>query len=106
MVLLEQGQGRTFTGRLAVQKLLQAFLADGFATAQVELHTSARDEQAAVWEFTFTGRHSGRFMGLPPTGRNVCLPMAVVCQIREGQVTRMALYYDAGTLLRQLGLAL
>jgi hypothetical protein len=44
-------------------------------------------------------------MGLPPTGQEVAIPMALFCQIKAGQIQRATLYYDAGTLLRQLKLA-
>ena len=45
-------------------------------------------------------------MGIPPTGRAVAIPMALFCEIERQEIQLASLYYDAGTLLRQLGLAL
>jgi predicted ester cyclase len=45
-------------------------------------------------------------MGIPPTGREIAVPMALFFWIDAEQIRQVTLYYDAGTLLRQLGLAL
>ena len=42
----------------------------------------------------------------PPTGREVAIPMALFCWIETHEIRQASLYDDAGTLLRQLGLAL
>jgi steroid delta-isomerase-like uncharacterized protein len=106
IVFRDQAQSRSFAGRVAVEAMWRALFADGFAEARVEIHTLIAEESAAALEFTFRGRHRGRFMGIPPTGREVAIPMALFFAIEAGQLRRATLYYDAGTLLRQLGLAL
>jgi predicted ester cyclase len=45
-------------------------------------------------------------MGLPATGREVALPMIIVCHIAAEKIQQAAMYYDAGSLLRQLGMAI
>jgi hypothetical protein len=45
-------------------------------------------------------------MGILPTGREVVVPMALFCWIEAREIRKASLHYDAGTLLRQLGLAL
>ena len=106
VVLWDQAQSRSFAGRAAVEAVWQALFVDGFAKVRIEIHTLIADDIAAALEFIFRGRHQGHFMGLPPTGQEVAIPMALFCQIESGQIRRATLYYDAGTLLRQLGLAL
>ena len=106
VVFWDQAQSRSFAGRAAVEAVWQALFAEGFAEVRIEIHTLIADDMAAALEFIFRGRHCGRFMGLPPTGQEVVIPMALFCQIEAGQIRRAILYYDAGTLLRQLGLAL
>ena len=106
IVLCDQAQARSFAGRAAVEAVRQALFADSFAELRIEVGTLIAEETAAALEFTFRGRHSGRFMGIAPTDREVSIPMALFCVIEAGQLQRASLYYDAGTLLRQLGLAL
>jgi predicted ester cyclase len=84
----------------------RAFFIEGFAEVRIEIHRLIADEHAAALEFTFRGRHQGRFMGIPPTSREVVIPMALFCRIEAREIRQASLYYDAGTLLRQLGLAL
>jgi steroid delta-isomerase-like uncharacterized protein len=106
VVFGDQAQSRSFTGRAAVEAIWQALFVDGFADVRIEIHTFIADDMAAALEFIFRGRHHGRFMGLPPTGQEVAIPMALFCRIEAGQIRRATLFYDAGTLLRQIGLAL
>jgi len=105
VVLRDQAQDCERTGREAVEAFLRAALVDGFSDVVITPRTVVVDEQALVLEFTFQGRHSGRFMGLPATGRVALVPMAVVCRIAHGQIRQATLYYDACALLRQIGLA-
>jgi steroid delta-isomerase-like uncharacterized protein len=106
VIVHDQAQDRAFTGRAAVQAFLRATFVDGFSDVVLTPQTVVADEQAAALELTFRGRHSGRFMGLPATGRVAIVPMTIVCRIAQGQIHQATLYYDAGALLRQLGLAL
>jgi steroid delta-isomerase-like uncharacterized protein len=106
VVFSDEAQSRSFAGRAAVAAAWEKLFAGGFAEVRIEVHTLIADDAAAALDFTFRGRHRGRFMGIPPTGREVGIPMALFCGIEAGQIRRATLYYDAGTLLRQLGLAL
>jgi steroid delta-isomerase-like uncharacterized protein len=106
VVFKDQAQSQSFAGRAAVEAAWQALFADSFAEVRVEVGDVIAEETAAALEFTFRGRHRARFMGIPPTGREIAIPMALFCVIETGQLRRASLYYDAGTLLRQLGLAL
>jgi steroid delta-isomerase-like uncharacterized protein len=105
-VLWDHAQSRSFVGHAVVEAVWRAFFADGFAEVRIEIQTLIADDMAAALEFTFRGRHQGRFMGIPPTGREVAIPMALFCSIEARQIRQASLYYNAGTLLRQLGLAL
>lgn len=105
-VCCDVAQGCTYSGRAAVQRFLHTLYVDGFEHAQIDVRCIAADESAVAMEYVLRGRQAGTFAGIPPTGRSVVLPMTIVCQICDGQVWRASLYYDGGTLLRQLGLAL
>jgi steroid delta-isomerase-like uncharacterized protein len=106
VVLEDHAQNRICRGRAEVESVLRAFFVEGFPEVRTEVHSITADETFAVLECAFHGRQDGPFVGLPSTGREVALPIVIVCQILESQIHRLSLYYDAGSLLRQLGLAL
>lgn len=61
------------------------------------------DDEAYVAEPQYTGRHTGDFLGLAPTGRSFTLPFTVFVKFRDGLFVEERFYYDLATLLRQLG---
>lgn len=103
VVLYERAQDQIFHGRVPVDTMFQELFEQGFADVQLNIQTILVDEQTAVLEFVFHGRHHGRFMGIPPTQRVVNIPMVIICHIQYLQLQQASLYYDAGTLLRQIG---
>ncbi len=105
VVVQDLAQERLFRGREAVTAVLDAFFVQGFTGAQVEVQTLLVDEQGAALAFIFRGRQDGPFLDIPPTRLPVCVPMVLICRIDAGRITWGSLYYNAGTLLRQLGLA-
>lgn len=104
VILQDFAQDRIVRGEVVA--LLDAFFIQGFADAQVNMRTVIADESVAMFEFVFCGRHVALFWGLPATHRVVELPIVIACHLTNSQIRRAALYYDAGVLLRQLGLAL
>jgi hypothetical protein len=84
-------------------------------------------DNVVVVEFTFTGTHSGDFMGAAPTQQTVNVPMVAILELGAGgsdmgaegdaaaegdmaaqagmQIVRFDLYYDASQLAQQLGLS-
>ena len=105
-VLQDQAQARSFSGPQAIQGWLRTLFEDGFSDARIDLQRVIADGSGAVAEYTFRGRQSGLFAGIRPTGREVALPMVFICEIHEGRIARANFYYDTGTLLRQLDLAI
>lgn len=101
----DMGQNCTYVGRPAVTALLQAFFVEGFPAAHLTVQHLLVDEKKAVLQFIFSGRQDGPFMAIPATGRQVAVPMVLICTLHNATIEQAALYYDAGTLLRQLGLA-
>ena len=106
VIFHDHAQDRVFKGRDEVENLLQAIWAEGFPGAVTDVCNIVTDESAAVLEFVLHGRQSGPFMGIPATGRKVVLPMVIIFYLHDGRIRSANLYYDAGKLLRQLGLAL
>lgn len=60
-------------------------------------------ENAAMAEYTFTGKHIGEFAGVPATGKDVRVPFCVVYEIADDQITRGRIYFEMPVLMQQLG---
>jgi steroid delta-isomerase-like uncharacterized protein len=103
-ILRDQAQERSFHGRAAAGAFLDALFRQAFAGARSEVETVLLGDEAAAIAFTFHGRHDGAFLGLPATRRQVAVPMVMVLRLAGGLIARADLYYNAGTLLRQLEL--
>jgi len=61
-------------------------------------------DDAILLEVMIRGTHLGAWRGLPPTGRRVEFPLCGVYSFgADDQLTGERIYYDRGTVLRQLG---
>jgi steroid delta-isomerase-like uncharacterized protein len=62
----------------------------------------------AVVEYALRATHTGAVISaggfVPPTWSHVELQLCDALELRDGQVTRLTCYFDAGTMLRQMGL--
>jgi steroid delta-isomerase-like uncharacterized protein len=68
----------------------------------VALHSTAD----GVWaEFDLLGTHEGPFLGFEPTGRTFRCRMAAFFAFEGERIVAERVYFDALTILRQLGLA-
>ena len=106
ITLQDFAQSTTVEGREAVIAAFDTFFHTAFAETAVEFNTLLADNQTATLSIVFSGRQVAPFWGLPCTGRQLTLSLAVICHFHGDQISHIKLYYDAGTLLRQLGLAL
>jgi steroid delta-isomerase-like uncharacterized protein len=58
-----------------------------------------------VWaEFDLLGTHEGPFLGFEPTGREFRCRMAAFFAFEDERIVAERVYFDAMTILRQLGL--
>lgn len=106
VVLEDFGQGMAYRGPAAVLEVLGAFFGGGFPDGRMGLQANLIDGNMAAVAFVFYGRQEHPFLGLPATGRAVEVPMIVLIRFARGAAEYLAWYYDAGTILRQLGLGL
>ena len=104
-VFTQMAMPQPFTGREALAGMLRLFYEDAFSDAKGELRQVAADAERGLGfiEFTFSGRHTGTLAGIPPTGRDVEVPMLGIYEVANGKIQRARLYYDMATLMRQLG---
>jgi steroid delta-isomerase-like uncharacterized protein len=75
----------------------------------VEMIEAIVDGRTQVLEVVLRGTHTGPLAGeggtAPPTGNSVEVPMVLISRFSDdGKITRENRYYDAGAMMRQLGL--
>jgi len=82
--------------------------ADAFPGSSTEVINVFATEDQAVVELIGRGTHTGPLHSpagdIPPTGRKVDLRFCDVYQIRDGKIISFHSYYDALTMMQQLGL--
>jgi steroid delta-isomerase-like uncharacterized protein len=62
-------------------------------------------DEAVITEFELYGTHLGNYRGLPPTGRAFTARMTAFFLFEGERLVCERVYFDASTLLRQLGIA-
>jgi predicted ester cyclase len=99
--------GQSFQGPQGYRQY-QTGWANAFPDAQVEVTNVIADEQGAVVEFIGRGTHTGPLVTpqgeIPPTGRPVEIRFCEVMQMQGGKLVGGRIYFDAASLLGQLGL--
>jgi steroid delta-isomerase-like uncharacterized protein len=71
---------------------------------QIEVDRQHVTEDSILLEVVIRGTHLGSWRGLPPTGRPVEFPLCGVYTFDENDLLAgERIYYDRGTVLRQLG---
>ena len=95
----------TFKGRDQVaQFYIELF--EGVPDAAFELINAFVGEEGVVEESILRGTQRGTLFGIPPTGREIALPLTIVFPILNGQIMGERLYFDLATLARELGVPL
>jgi steroid delta-isomerase-like uncharacterized protein len=105
-VLEDMALGMRFEGRDGMMQWLQ-----GFLTAMPDSSTEVtRVVDGGDWiatEHTGRGTHTGPLVTpegeIPPSGNSVELKFGEFFRMRDGKIAGFRAYYDAATLLRQLG---
>lgn len=62
------------------------------------------DGEKVVARTTWRGTHTGDFMGLPPTGKQIEIEAYIVERLRDGKTVEHWSLFDQLTMLQQLGL--
>ncbi len=102
-VFVDHAQHLTFEGQGHVRGIWHAYFGAGLAETRVRMHCHVEEQDTCAFAFELQGRHERPFQGLPPTGLEILVPMSLFCTLAGGKVRQIDLYYDAGTLLGQLG---
>ncbi len=54
-------------------------------------------------EVVMTGTQTGSYFGLAPTGKEFSFRAVLVRELRESKTSRLSIYWDNASTLRQLG---
>ena len=82
--------------------------ATAFPDSRVEVTHTVADEEGVVVEFRGWGTHTGPLASpageIPATGRSIDIPFCQVFRLKGGKIVSSHLYFDAATMMGQLGL--
>ena len=76
-----------------------------FPDQRNELISLHHADDAVILEAWLRGTHKGNYRGLPPTGRSFEMRFCAIFDFEEDRLVCERVYFDAGTVLRQLGIA-
>ena len=89
-------------GNQAISEYISKHYNHWFRDGGAEFTNIVSAEKSVVMEFTFRGIHQANWRGIPTTGKAVEIPMCVIYDLENGQITRGRLYYDQSTMQSQL----
>ena len=84
---------------------MRAYLDDrrrSFPDQHFEVICHHHSDRAVISEHWMTGTHLGDLQGVEPSGRKFRARMAAIFEFDGDQLVNQRLYYDAGTIARQL----
>ena len=105
--LIDVPAGYTFHGSDGLLQWFQGFLTAGPDAKTEIFNTIVEDDWVAtehIGRFTHTGPLVTPGGEIPPTGRRVEIQIAEFYQMKDGKIRSLRAYYDAATMMRQLGL--
>jgi predicted ester cyclase len=95
------GAPQGLEGMTSSMRMLEA----AFSDRRWEIHQAIAEGDTVVLHCTFSGRHTGPFMGLAPTNRPFAFRQVHIVRFQDGKgIEHWAVRDDLG-LLRQLGAA-
>ena len=97
----------TFHGPDGYSQFSQGWVT-AFPDGKVEITKMVAGDEGVATEFRGRGTHTGPLVGpageIPATGRSIDVPFCQIMQIKNGKVVSSRLYFDAATMMGQLGL--
>lgn len=101
-VFTDTATGQSWTGREAIAGMLEYFYHGVFEARFEPQRTYISDGLAAV-EGRFVGTHQGEFAGVPATGKEVDVPLAVFYTVEEHAITEARVWFMLSSFLQQVG---
>lgn len=79
------------------------WLHGAFSEQRYEVHHVIGEGDTVVIHATMHGRHTGEFLGIPPTGRDVALRSVHIVRYQNGREVETWAIQDRMSLMQQLG---
>jgi len=98
------GTGDVFDGEAEVAAYFEE-TRTAFPDQRNELIALHHADDAVLVEAMLYGTHDGPFRGLPPTGRSFEVQFVAIFVFEEDRLVCERVYFDRGTVMRQLGVA-
>jgi steroid delta-isomerase-like uncharacterized protein len=101
-VYTDMSTGREFRGHQAIAEMLHWFYHVAFDAQSETVNTIVEGDRSAT-EALVVGRHIGEFAGVPATGRDIRVPIAVFHEFQDGQIVTGRFYFSVPAFLEQVG---
>lgn len=98
------GTGETYTGREEIAGMLHFIYHVAF-DAKAEVRNHIVDQNKAVVEAYFKGRHIGEIAGLKATNKEVDVPLCIVYDLKDGLIQEGRIYMLGEVMMNQLGVS-
>lgn len=102
VVYTDQARNLVMKGRDETVEWLGAWKT-AFSEGRAELTSCLDAGDWTIARFRGVGRNDGPFAGLPATGRQLDVPFCELLRWRDGKIVEGEIYYDAATIMTQLG---
>ena len=96
------GPNQEVKGRDAVEQFIRYLHEQAFDAEPKVKNVIAADGHAAL-EADFVGTHTGEFIGVPASGKEVRVPYSVVYDLQGDKITALRAYMPMDVLLQQIG---
>jgi len=100
-VFKNMATGEVYKGRSDIEAMLHYMYHVAF-DAKAETTNQIITEEKALLEGFFRGTHIGSFAGIPPTNKEVNVPLCVTYDIEGGFINEARIYMPVNLLLQQL----
>ncbi len=94
--------GQELRGRDAIRGLWAVFLT-GFPDLHSTVDDVISEGDKLVLRWTVQGTHTGEFLGIPPSNKQMSLPVTEIFRIADGQLVEAWDQYDRLDLMEQIG---
>jgi steroid delta-isomerase-like uncharacterized protein len=94
--------GTVVHGAAGLKQFVAQYLA-AFSHTQSVVEDQVAEGDRVVVRLTFTGTHTGPWMGIPPTGKPVTVKGMALYRLQDGEIVEQWTIGDTLGLLQQLG---
>ena len=94
----------TIRGKPQYEQILRAILG-GFPDVKVSPEAIFSEDELVTTRYSWTGTHTGMFLGIAPTGRQVTVTGISIYRVANGKIAEEWFQQDFLGLLQQIGAA-